>query len=148
LVWQFNQTIDHSINGLEKSIQLEAEMQDVVIVSGVRTAVGTFGGSLKSVPVVELGTCVMKDVLKRAGLKPALDPGFDAFSPATLKDQGMIEIENTGYDYTDDLTDIYVDEVIMGNVLQAGQGQNTARQAMIGAGISRTTPSMTVNKIR
>jgi len=147
LVWQFNQTIDHSTNGLEKSIQLEAEMQDVVIVSGVRTAVGTFGGSLKSVPVVELGTCVMKDVLKRAGLKPALDPGFDAFSPATLKDQGMIEIENTGYDYTDDLTDIYVDEVIMGNVLQAGQGQNTARQAMIGAGISRTTPAMTVNKI-
>jgi acetyl-CoA C-acetyltransferase len=147
LVWQFNQTIDHSTNGLEKSIQLEAEMQDVVIVSGVRTAVGTFGGSLKSVPVVELGTCVMKDVLKRAGLKPALDPGFDAFSPATLKDQGMIGIENTGYDYTDDLTDIYVDEVIMGNVLQAGQGQNTARQAMIGAGISRTTPAMTVNKI-
>jgi len=147
LVWQFNQTIDHSTNGLEKSIQLEAEMQDVVIVSGVRTAVGTFGGSLKSVPVVELGTCVMKDVLKRAGLKPALDPGFDTFSPATLKNQGMIEIENTGYDYTDDLTDIYVDEVIMGNVLQAGQGQNTARQAMIGAGISRTTPAMTVNKI-
>ncbi|WP_321494157.1 acetyl-CoA C-acetyltransferase [uncultured Desulfobacter sp.] len=122
-------------------------MQEVVIVSGVRTAVGTFGGSLKSVPVVELGTYVMKDVLKRAGLKPVQDPGNDEFSPVTLKDQGMIEIENAGYDYGDDLADIYVDEVIMGNVLQAGQGQNTARQAMISAGISRTTPAMTINKI-
>ena len=75
-------------------------------------------------PVVELGTYVMKDVLKRAGLKPAQDPGNDDFSPATLKDQGMIDIENRGYDYADDLTDIYVDEVIMGNVLQAGQGQS------------------------
>ncbi len=131
----------------KKSIQLEDDMQEVVIVSGVRTAVGTFGGSLKSVPVVELGTYVMKDVLKRAGLKPVQDPGNDEFSPVTLKDQGMIEIENAGYDYGDDLADIYVDEVIMGNVLQAGQGQNTARQAMISAGISRTTPAMTINKI-
>nr|WP_320191007.1 acetyl-CoA C-acetyltransferase [uncultured Desulfobacter sp.] len=122
-------------------------MQEVVIVSGVRSAVGTFGGSLKKVPVVELGSYVMKDVLKRVGLKPALDPGNDDCSPVTLKDQGMIEIEGTGYDYADDLTDIYVDEVIMGNVLQAGQGQNTARQAMISAGISRTTPAMTINKI-
>jgi acetyl-CoA C-acetyltransferase len=139
LLWQFGTW--------EKSIQLEADMQDVVIVSGVRTAVGTFGGALKNVPVVELGTCVMKETLKRAGLKPVLDPGNDDCSPATLKDQGMIDIENTGYDYADDLADVYVDEVIMGNVLQAGQGQNTARQAMIGAGISRTTPAMTVNKI-
>lgn len=63
-------------------------MQDVVIVSGVRTAVGTFGGALKNVSVVELGSYVMKDVLKRAGLKPVLDPGNDGVSPATLKDQG------------------------------------------------------------
>ena len=122
-------------------------MQEVVIVSGVRTAVGNFGGSLKNVPVVELGTCVMKETLKRAGLKPILDPGNGGISPETLKDQGVIDIETAGYDYADDLADIYVDEVIMGNVLQAGQGQNTARQAMIGAGISRTTPAMTVNKI-
>ncbi len=122
-------------------------MQDVVIVSGVRTAVGTFGGSLKTVPVVELGTYVMKDVLKRAGLKPVLDPGNTECSPAALKDQEMIDIEKTGYDYGDDLTPIYVDEVIMGNVLQAGQGQNPARQAMVSAGISRTTPAMTINKV-
>jgi hypothetical protein len=56
LLCQFNQIVGELTNGSEKSIQLEAEMQDVVIVSGVRTAVGTFGGSLKSVPVVELGT--------------------------------------------------------------------------------------------
>ncbi len=46
-------------------------MQDVVIVSGARTPVGTFGSALKTVPVVELGSIVMKAVLKRAGLRPA-----------------------------------------------------------------------------
>ncbi len=122
-------------------------MQEVVIVSGARTAVGSFGGSLKSVPVVELGTYVMKEVFKRVGLKPVQDPCNDEFTPQSLKDQGMIDIEKSGYDYADDLKDIYVDEVIMGNVLQAGQGQNTARQAMISSGISRTTPATTINKI-
>ncbi len=122
-------------------------MQDVVIVSGVRTPVGSFGGSLKNVPVVELGAIVMKDVLKRAGLKPAVDASQDEFSPETLKDQGMIDLEKKGYDYGDDLADVFVDEVIMGNVLQAGQGQNTARQAMIGAGISRQSAAFTINKI-
>jgi len=122
-------------------------MQDVVIVSGVRTPVGSFGGSLKAVPVVDLGTCVMKDVLKRVGLKPGQDPFQDQFSPETLKDQGMIDLEKKGYDYGDDLKDIFIDEVIMGNVLQAGQGQNTARQAMINAGICRQTAAFTINKI-
>ena len=122
-------------------------MQDAVIVSGVRTPVGSFGGSLKSVPVVDLGTYVMKDVLKRAGLKPAQDPDQDESAPASLKDQGMIDLEKSGYDYEGELKDIFVDEVIMGNVLQAGQGQNTARQAMIGAGISRQTTAFTINKI-
>ena len=60
-------------------------MKNVVIVSGSRTPVGSFGGSLKSVPVVELGTYVMKDVLKRVGLKPAVDASQDEFSPDTLK---------------------------------------------------------------
>jgi acetyl-CoA C-acetyltransferase len=122
-------------------------MKNVVIVSGVRTPVGSFGGSLKSVPVVELGTIVMKDVLKRAGLKPAVDASQDEFSPDTLKDQGMIDLEKKGYDYDDALNSVFIDEVIMGNVLQAGQGQNTARQAMIGAGIPRQTTAFTVNKI-
>ena len=122
-------------------------MKDVVIVSGSRTPVGSFGGSLKSVPVVELGTYVMKDVLKRAGLRPAVDESENEFSPDTLKDQGMIDIEKKGYDYDDSLNPVFIDEVIMGNVLQAGQGQNTARQAMIAAGISRQSAGFTINKI-
>src|SRR3989339_448257 len=122
-------------------------MKNAVIVSGVRTAVGSFGGVLKDVPVVELGTYVMKDVLKRAGLKPAVDSAQDEFSPDTLRAQGVIDLEKKGYDYDDSLAPVFVDEVIMGNVLQAGQGQNTARQAMISAGISRQSAAFTVNKI-
>ena len=122
-------------------------MKNVVIVSGVRTPVGSFGGSLKSVPVVDLGTTVMKDVLKRVGLKPAVDASEGEFSPDTLKDQGMIDLEKKGYDYDDSLSPVFIDEVIMGNVLQAGQGQNTARQAMIAAGISRHSTAFTINKI-
>jgi len=122
-------------------------MKNVVIVSGVRTPVGSFGGSLKSVPVVDLGTIVMKDVLKRVGLKPIVDASEGEFSPDTLKDQGIIDLEKKGYDYDDSLTPVFIDEVIMGNVLQAGQGQNTARQAMIAAGISRQTTAFTINKI-
>lgn len=122
-------------------------MREVVIVSGVRTPVGSFGGSLKSVPVVELGALVMKDVLKRIGLRPVADDTTVGFGPDSLKGQGMIDLEKKGYDYDDSLTPISIDEVIMGNVLQAGQGQNTARQAMIAAGIPRQTPAYTVNKI-
>ncbi len=122
-------------------------MKEVVIVSGVRTPVGSFGGSLKNVPVTQLGTYVMKDVLKRVGLRPVADEAQAAFGPDTLKDQGMIDLENKGYDYDEALTPVFVDEVIMGNVLQAGQGQNTARQAMISAGISRLTTAFTINKI-
>jgi acetyl-CoA C-acetyltransferase len=122
-------------------------MQDVVIVSGVRTPVGSFGGSLKAVPVVDLGSYVMKDVLKRVGLRPSADPAGGEFVPDTLKDQGQIELEQKGYDYDDSLKEVFVDEVIMGNVLQAGQGQNTARQAMIKAGIGREGAAFTINKI-
>ena len=122
-------------------------MKDVVIVSGVRTPVGSFGSSLKTVPVVELGKTVMKDVLKRVNLRPQVPASHDAFSPDTLKDQGMIDLEKKNYDYDDSSAPVFVDEVIMGNVLQAGQGQNTARQAMIGAGISRQSAAFTINKI-
>jgi len=122
-------------------------MKNVVIVSGVRTPVGSFGGALKNVPVVDLGTCVMKEVLKRVGLRPAVDEAQAAFFPDSLKDQGMIDLEKKGYDYDDSLAELFVDEVIMGNVLQAGQGQNTARQAMIKAGLPRHTTAFTINKI-
>ncbi|MBF0468275.1 MAG: acetyl-CoA C-acetyltransferase [Desulfamplus sp.] len=122
-------------------------MRNVVIVSGVRTPVGTFGGALKDVSVVELGSAVMKDLLKRAGLRPVTDDRFKPYGPDSLKDQTTIDLEKKGYDYADSLTPVHIDEVIMGNVLQAGQGQNTARQAMIAAGIPRHTTAFTVNKI-
>ncbi|MEW6624744.1 MAG: acetyl-CoA C-acetyltransferase [Bacillota bacterium] len=87
-------------------------MNKAVIISAVRTPIGTFGGALAGIPAVELGAIVIKEALKRAHVAP---------------DQ--------------------VDEVIMGNVLQAGLGQNPARQAAIKAGIPVEVPSMTINKV-
>jgi len=122
-------------------------MKDVVVVSGSRTAIGSFGGGLKTVPVIDLGSLVMKDALKRAGLKPAANELMQESTPDKLKGRGIIELEKKGYDWDDSATPVTIDEVIMGNVLQAGQGQNTARQAMIKAGIVKETPAMTINKI-
>lgn len=87
-------------------------MREVVIVSAVRTAIGTYGKSLKDVPAVELGSVVIKEAIKRAGINPEL-----------------------------------VDEVLFGNVLQAGLGQNPARQAAIHAGLPNRIPAMTINKV-
>jgi acetyl-CoA C-acetyltransferase len=122
-------------------------MREVVIVSGSRTAIGNFGGALMNVPVVELGAVVMKDVLKKAGLRPIADDAMKANAPDKLKDQGMIELEKKAFSWDDQATPIAIDEVIMGNVLQAAQGQNTARQAMIRAGLPKETPAVTINKI-
>lgn len=90
----------------------EDSMKDVVIASIVRTPVGSFGGTLKEVPAVQLGVLVVKEALKRAGVKPEL-----------------------------------VDNVVLGHVLQAGLGQNTARQVLIHAGIPIEKPAMTINKV-
>jgi acetyl-CoA C-acetyltransferase len=87
-------------------------MEEAVIVAATRTAVGSFGGSLASIPAPELGSIVIRSALERGGVSA------DA-----------------------------VDEVIMGNVLQAGLGQNPARQAAMGAGLSAAVPSFTVNKV-
>ncbi len=122
-------------------------MREVVIVSGSRTAVGGFGGGLKSIQVTELGAAVMKDTLKKINLRPAVSDTMKEITADTLKDQGQIELETAAYDWDDSATPIAVDEVIMGNVLQAAQGQNTARQAMIKAGLPKETPAFTVNKI-
>jgi len=122
-------------------------MRDVVIVSGSRTAIGAFGGGLKTVPVVELGSIVMKDVLKRISLRPVKDENMQDAAPDKLKGQGMIKLEKKSYDFDDTFASVTIDEVIMGNVLQAGQGQNTARQSMIGAGIPKETPAFTINKV-
>ena len=89
-----------------------AELQDAVIVSAVRTPIGTYGGGLAEVPAVKLGEICIREALQRADLKPN-----------------------------------QVDEVIMGNVLQAGLGQNPARQAAVNAGLPVEVPAMTINKV-
>ncbi|TQR21053.1 acetyl-CoA C-acetyltransferase [Psychrobacillus vulpis] len=85
---------------------------EVVIVSAVRTAIGSFQGALKDVPATKLGAIVIEKALEKAGVS---------------KDA--------------------VDEVIMGNVLQAGLGQNPARQASIQAGLSVAVSALTINKV-
>lgn len=121
-------------------------MKNVVIVSGARTPVGAFGGVLRKKSVVELGAIVLKEAIQKVGLRPVTPEGVYDFAPDTLKDQGTIKIEESST-WDDGLTPVSIDEVIMGNVLQAGQGQNTARQAMISAGIPKETPAFTINKI-
>jgi acetyl-CoA C-acetyltransferase len=122
-------------------------MREVVIVSGSRTAIGTFGSGLKNVPVVELGSIVMKDVLKRANLKPVAGVAAMQFAPDKLRDQGITDLEKKSYDWDSAAAEVTIDEVIMGNVLQAAQGQNPARQAMIAGGIPKETPAFTLNKV-
>jgi acetyl-CoA C-acetyltransferase len=85
-------------------------MGEIVIASACRTAIGSFGGSLKGVPAADLGAVVVKEAVKRAGIKPE-----------------------------------QVDEVIFGNVLQAGLGQNVARQVTLKAGLPIETTAMTIN---
>lgn len=87
-------------------------MKEVFIVSAVRTPMGSFLGSLATVPATKLGSTAIKGALERINLDPKL-----------------------------------VQEVYMGNVLQAGEGQAPARQAALGAGLSNETPSTTINKV-
>jgi len=122
-------------------------MTEVVIVSGVRTAIGNYGGALRDIPATKLGGIVIKEALKRAGLRPKTDPEVLSYAPEIFKDTGLIELEKRYYDWDDSLKEVSIDEVIMGNVLQGGQGQNTARQAAIYAGIPKEVPAFTVNKI-
>ena len=122
-------------------------MKEAVIVGGARTPIGAFGGGLKTVPVVELGSLVMKDVFKRMGLRPDASSEMEAAAPDKLKGRGRIDLESQYSDWDEAATPVAVDEVIMGNVLQAAQGQNPARQAMIRAGISKETPALTINKV-
>ena len=122
-------------------------MRDVVIVSGIRTPVGTFGGTLKSTPVVQLGALVLKETLKKVNLKPVATDNLTRFEPDALKGIGMIDLEKGAYDYDDSFQSAEIDEVILGNVVGAGQGQNVARQAMIRSGISKETGAFTINKV-
>ena len=122
-------------------------MRDVVIVSGARTPVGSFGGTLKTTPVVKLGALVLRETLKKVNLRPVATDALTQFEPDGIKGKGMIELEKEGYDYDDSFQPVQIDEVIMGNVVGAGQGQNVGRQAMIRAGISKETGGFTVNKV-
>ena len=121
-------------------------MERVVIVGGARTAVGNFGGALKDVAAVDLGAAVIKEVLQGQKLRPVLSDDMVAGKPAQLKDQGTIPLES-GVSWDQGATPLAIDEVIMGNVLQTGQGQNPARQAMIRAGLPKETPAFTINKV-
>jgi acetyl-CoA C-acetyltransferase len=87
-------------------------MEDIVIVSAARTAVGKFGGSLAKIAATELGSIVIREVMARAKLSP---------------DQ--------------------IGEVILGQVLAAGCGQNPARQATLKAGLAMETPALTINAV-
>lgn len=122
-------------------------MKEAVIVSGVRTAIGNFGGTLKDIPVVELGAKVIHEALRRAGLRPETSQTLREMGPEGLKSEPLCEVERTYMNWDDSLTPVQVDEVIMGHVLQGGHGQNTARQASIRAGIPKETPAFTVNKV-
>ncbi|HLA27113.1 MAG TPA: acetyl-CoA C-acetyltransferase [Syntrophales bacterium] len=122
-------------------------MKEVVIVSGARTAVGSFGGALKGVKVVDMGALVIREAIKRAGLRPAVDNFIRSCRPKGLGDFDMTEINKKFYDYDSSLTPVYFDECIMGNVIQAGLGQNPGRQACVYAGLPEETNAITVNKV-
>ncbi|HLI64410.1 MAG TPA: acetyl-CoA C-acetyltransferase [Terriglobales bacterium] len=89
-----------------------AILEDVVIVSAVRTPIGKFQGSLSEITAPQLGAIVVREAVKRAGIDPKS-----------------------------------VDECIMGNVVQAGLGQNPARQAALGGGLQASVAAMTINKV-
>ena len=86
--------------------------RDVVLSQPVRTAIGTFNGTLKGTPATELGATVVRETLRRSGLEPAR-----------------------------------VGSVVMGNVIQAGNRMNPARQAAINGGVPVAVPAMTVNRV-
>jgi acetyl-CoA C-acetyltransferase len=122
-------------------------MKEVVIVSGARTAIGTFGASLKDVSAIKLGALVIKEALKKVGLKPIVKKELLDVAPDALKSAGMTELEKSNYTWDESMQGVPVDEVIMGNVIQAGQGQNPARQAMIYAGVPKEINAYTINKV-
>lgn len=121
-------------------------MKEAVIVSCARTAIGQFSQSLKDVPVVRLGGIAIKEAIKRAGLRPSKSKDKE-FAPAIFEGKTDTELEAKYYDYDNSLKEVVIDEVIMGNVLQGGLGQNSGRQASINAGIPKETAAFTINKV-
>jgi len=122
------------------------KIDEVVIVDGVRTAIGNFGGALRDIPVTQLASKVISELLKRNNLRPLPPKETAAFQPKLLN-QSITELEKKFCTWDEALKAIAIDEVIMGNVLQAGQGQNVARQAAIYSGLPKEVPAYTVNKV-
>jgi acetyl-CoA C-acetyltransferase len=94
-----------------------------------------------------LGALVLKEALRKAGLRPQTGAELQGFEPDALKGLGLTDLEKKAYDYDASLQPVQIDEVIMGNVLPAAQGQNPARQSLIGAGIPKETTAFTINKL-
>src|ERR1700730_14478601 len=88
------------------------QAREVFLCDPVRTAIGTYNGTLKATPATELGSAVVRETLRRSGLDPAR-----------------------------------IGSVVMGNVIQAGNRMNPARQAAINGGVSVAVPAMTVNRV-
>ncbi|MBI2831617.1 MAG: acetyl-CoA C-acetyltransferase [Chloroflexi bacterium] len=122
-------------------------MPEAVIVGGVRTAIGNFGGALRDFESAELGKIVIKELLKRVGRRPVVIDELKAVRPGISKNVDKSPIEQKHMDWDEKLPGLKIDEVIMGNVIQGGQGQNTGRQAAIRAGIPQETNVYTINKI-
>lgn len=123
-------------------------MDEVVIVSAARTAIGSFGGALKDVEAVDLGKVVIREVVKRVGRRPLNAAEQKEIRPSVLRDVEQSPVEKKYMDRWDmSLPGIRIDEVIMGNVIQGGQGQNPGRQASIRAGIPQETNAYTINKV-
>ncbi|OPY03700.1 MAG: Acetyl-CoA acetyltransferase [Syntrophorhabdus sp. PtaB.Bin184] len=121
-------------------------MKEAVIVSCARTAIGQFGQSLKDVSVITLGATAIKEAIKRAGIRPSKSKDKE-FAPAIFEGKTDTELEAKSYDYDSGLKEVVIDEVIMGNVIQAGLGQNSARQASIRGGVPKETAAYTINKV-
>jgi acetyl-CoA C-acetyltransferase len=121
-------------------------MKEAVIVSCARTAIGQFGQSLKDVPAVQLGGLAIKEAIKRAGIRPSKNKDRDV-APDIFQGKLDTELEAKYYDYDSSLKEVVIDEVIMGNVLQAGLGQNSGRQASIFGGVPKETNAYTINKV-
>ncbi len=112
IIFNTLRNISKLINFAANNLNIDIMNKEVVIVSAVRTPIGSFLGSLSSVPAPRLGAAAIKGAMNKIHLKPEL-----------------------------------VDEVLLGNVVQAGTGQAPARQAAIYAGIPDTVPCTTVNKV-
>jgi len=121
-------------------------MREAVIVSCARTAIGQFGQSLKDVPVVQLGGIAIKEAIKRAGIRPSKNKDKE-FAPDIFGGKTDTDLEAKYFDFDPALKEAVIDEVIMGNVLQGGLGQNSGRQASIAGGVPKETAAYTLNKV-